>query len=324
MSFGAPASNDLQPDSFEFTPDNKKRAETIIARYPAGREHSAVIPLLDLAQRQHDNWLPRAAMDYVADLLGVPRIRAYEVASFYTMFNKAPVGRHLIQVCTTTPCWLCGSGDILRAIKEKTGLKPGEHDKDGMFSVVEVECLGACVNAPMVQINDDYFEDLDHDRMAAVIDALRRGEAPPIGSQTGRRGSQAQNGPTTLQAWREAMERGEPPPDARRAEPAEAAVTPDAETAPKTEVAKPAKTAPAKPKRPRRGADGKAEAAAAVEQDGEAAPKAKAAPRKRQPSATRKAAAAPKTAETAKAAGNTAAGSKADAASTTTPEEPES
>ena len=175
MSFGAPAPNELQPESFEFTPENKKRAETIIARYPAGREQSAVIPLLDLAQRQNDNWLPRAAMDYVADMLGVPRIRAYEVASFYTMFNRAPVGRHLIQVCTTTPCWLCGSGDILRAIKEKTGLKPGEHDTDGAFSVVEVECLGACVNAPMVQINDDYFEDLDHDRMAAIIDALRRG-----------------------------------------------------------------------------------------------------------------------------------------------------
>lgn len=305
MSFGAPAPNELQPESFEFTPENKKRAETIIARYPAGREQSAVIPLLDLAQRQHDNWLPRAAMDYVADMLGVPRIRAYEVASFYTMFNRAPVGRHLIQVCTTTPCWLCGSGDILRAIKEKTGLKPGEHDTDGAFSVVEVECLGACVNAPMVQINDDYFEDLDHDRMAAIIDALRRGEAPPIGSQTGRRGSQAQNGPTTLQAWREAVERGEPTAEV---------ATPEAADPP-AEVSKPEKTVAEKPKRPRRRTDGKAAGASGeAESDGEDAPKAKAAPRKRQPSASRKAADATKT----------AARSKTDTAPKATPEEPES
>ena len=305
MSFGAPAPNELQPESFEFTPENKKRAETIIARYPAGREQSAVIPLLDLAQRQHDNWLPRAAMDYVADMLGVPRIRAYEVASFYTMFNRAPVGRHLIQVCTTTPCWLCGSGDILRAIKEKTGLKPGEHDTDGAFSVVEVECLGACVNAPMVQINDDYFEDLDHDRMAAIIDALRRGDAPPIGSQTGRRGSQAQNGPTTLQAWREAVERGEPTAEV---------ATPEAADPP-AEVSKPEKTAAEKPKRPRRRTDGKAAGASGeAESDGEAVPKAKAAPRKRQPSASRKAADATKT----------AARSKTDTAPKATPEEPES
>lgn len=322
MSFGAPAPNELQPESFEFTPENKKRAETIIARYPAGREQSAVIPLLDLAQRQHDNWLPRAAMDYVADMLGVPRIRAYEVASFYTMFNRAPVGRHLIQVCTTTPCWLCGSGDILRAIKEKTGLKPGEHDTDGAFSVVEVECLGACVNAPMVQINDDYFEDLDHDRMAAIIDALRRGEAPPIGSQAGRRGSQAQNGPTTLQAWREAVERGEPgpgrhtepPPAAVEAEPTAEVAAPEAADPP-AEVSKPEKTVAEKPKRPRRRTDGKAAGASGeAESDGEAAPKAKAAPRKRQPSASRKAADATKT----------AARSKTDTAPKATPEEPES
>ena len=108
------------------------------------------MPLLDLAQRQHDNWLPRAAMDYVADFLEVPRIRAYEVATFYTMFNKKPVGKWLLQVCTTTPCWLCGSNDVLRAIKDKIGTTPGHDSEDGQFTVVEVECLGACVNAPML------------------------------------------------------------------------------------------------------------------------------------------------------------------------------
>ncbi|MEQ9811400.1 MAG: NADH-quinone oxidoreductase subunit NuoE [Azospirillaceae bacterium] len=198
MSFGHPAPDSEQPVEFAFTEENLKRARTIIARYPAGKQQSALLPLLDLAQRQHDNWLPRAAMEYVADFLEVPRIRAYEVASFYTMFNKAPVGRHLIQVCTTTPCWLCGSSDILKAIADTTGLKPGQDGADGAFSVVEVECLGACVNAPMVQINDDYYEDLDYDRMCRIIDDLKAGRTVEAGSQTGRRGAQAQAGPTSL------------------------------------------------------------------------------------------------------------------------------
>jgi NADH-quinone oxidoreductase subunit E len=198
MSFGAPAPDDQQPSEFAFSEENLARARQIIARYPPGKEQSAIIPLLDLAQRQHDNWLPRAAMDYVADLLKVPRIRAYEVASFYTMFNKAPVGRNLIQVCTTTPCWLCGSGEVLKAIDDKLGLKPGDSSDDGQWTVIEVECLGACVNAPMVQVNDDYFEDLSYDRMASLIDQLAKGEAPIIGSQTGRQGSMAEAGPTTM------------------------------------------------------------------------------------------------------------------------------
>ena len=198
MSFGAPAPDSQQPDGFEFTPENLDRARAVIAKYPEGRQQSALLPLLDLAQRQHENWLPRAAMDYVATLLEIPPIRAYEVASFYTMFNKAPVGRHLIQVCTTSPCWLCGSNDVLKAIKDKTGLSPGETSADGAFTVVEVECLGACVNAPMVQINDDYFEDLDYRCMTRLIDALGKGEIPKIGSQIGRKGSQALSGPTTL------------------------------------------------------------------------------------------------------------------------------
>lgn len=198
MSFGAPAPEAQQPASFEFTAENLAEAKAIIAKYPDGRQQSALLPLLDLAQRQNQNWLPRAAMEYVSELLEIPPIRAYEVASFYTMFNKAPVGRHFIQVCTTTPCWLCGSNDVLKAIKDKTGLSPGQSSDDGTFTVVEVECLGACVNAPMVQVNDDYFEDLDYRRTETLIDSLATGETPKIGSQIGRRGSQALSGPTTL------------------------------------------------------------------------------------------------------------------------------
>ncbi|NNG03280.1 MAG: NADH-quinone oxidoreductase subunit NuoE [Inquilinus sp.] len=198
MSFGAPAPESQQPDGFVFSAENLKRAKQIIARYPSGRQQSALLPLLDLAQRQNENWLPRAAMDYVAELLEIPPIRAYEVASFYTMFNKAPVGRHFIQVCTTTPCWLCGSADVLKAVKDETGLAPGGMADDGSLSVIEVECLGACVNAPMVQVNDDYYEDLSYDRMVSLIRALKAGEAPKVGSQTGRKGSQALSGPTSL------------------------------------------------------------------------------------------------------------------------------
>lgn len=198
MSMGKPAPEAIQPESFAFTAENMDRAKTIIARYPEGRQASAVMPLLDLAQRQHDNWLPRAAMDTVADMLGMPRIRVYEVASFYTMFNRAPVGKHFVQVCTTTPCWLAGSDDVLRALKDKTGVTPGHDDGEGGFTVIEVECLGACVNAPMVQINDDYFEDLSYERMCDLIDRLKAGEKVSPGSMAGRQGAQAESGPTTL------------------------------------------------------------------------------------------------------------------------------
>ena len=187
-----------QPESFAFTPENVAVAETIISRYPLEKRASAVIPLLHLAQRQHANWLPRAAMDYVADYLGMARIRVYEVATFYTMFNKEPVGKHLIQVCTTTPCWLRGSDEVLGACKRRLGIGPGETTPDGQFTVVEVECAGACVNAPVVAIGDDYYEDLDGPAMVALLDQLARGEAPTPGSQTGRRGSCPATGPTTL------------------------------------------------------------------------------------------------------------------------------
>jgi NADH-quinone oxidoreductase subunit E len=196
-----PASKDQQPDSFAFTAENAEKAEQIIAKYPLRRQASAVMPLLDLAQRQHQNWLPQAAMNMVAEMLEMPRIRVYEVATFYTMYNLAPVGRHFVQVCTTTPCWLRGSDDVVAACKNKLGIGLGETTADGKFTVIEVECLGACVNAPMVQINDDYYEDLTAESTAALLDALSKGETPKVGSQSGRHASEPAGGPTTLRAF---------------------------------------------------------------------------------------------------------------------------
>ena len=187
-----------QPKSFAFTPENLKKAQAHIAKYPAGRQASAVLPLLDLAQRQHENWLPRAAMDVVAELLGMPRIRVYEVATFYTMFNLKPVGEHFFQICTTTPCWLRGSDAVVAACKKKLGIGIGETTKDGKFTLREVECLGACVNAPIIQVNDDFYEDLDGASTEALIDALKAGKQPPMGSVTKRQGSAPEGGATTL------------------------------------------------------------------------------------------------------------------------------
>lgn len=187
-----------QPESFAFTPEIRGRADRIIARYPAGRQASAVLALLDLAQRQNEGWLSRAAMDHVAEVLGMAPIRVYEVATFYTMFNLKPVGRHHIQVCRTTPCWLRGADELTETCKRKLGIGLKERTADGQFSLIEVECLGACVNAPMVQINDDFYEDLDPARLEALLDALARGETPAIGSQTGRQGSAPAGGSATL------------------------------------------------------------------------------------------------------------------------------
>ncbi|HYL48728.1 MAG TPA: NADH-quinone oxidoreductase subunit NuoE [Stellaceae bacterium] len=187
-----------QPASFVFTPENLKKAQAHIAKYPAGRQASAVLPLLDLAQRQHDNWLPRAAMDVVADMLGMARIRVYEVATFYTMFNLKPVGKHFFQICVTTPCWLRGSDEVVAACKKKLGIGIGETTGDGKFTLREVECLGACVNAPVIQVNDDFYEDLDGPSTEALIDALARGEKPPMGSVKKRQTSAPEGGATTL------------------------------------------------------------------------------------------------------------------------------
>ena len=192
-SYTAPDSGD-----FAFDEENRKRAETIIARYPEGREQSAVIPLLDIAQRQNGGWLSDSAIAHVAEVLGMAPIRVHEVVSFYTMFYSKPVGRHLIQVCRTTPCWLRGSDDLTKACLDKLGTRIGEVTKDGTFSVMEVECLGACANAPMVQINDDYYEDLTPESLMDVLDALAAGRDPKVGSQSGRQGSAPEGGPQTL------------------------------------------------------------------------------------------------------------------------------
>jgi NADH-quinone oxidoreductase E subunit len=198
MSVRRLAPDSEQPASFAFTDENRKKVAAIIARYPDGRQASAVLPLLDLAQRQHQNWLPRKAIEHVAELLGMPHMRVLEVATFYSMFNLAPVGKYLIQLCGTTPCWLRGSDEVKAAIREELGIGMGEATPDGLFSTIEVECLGACVNAPMVQINDDFYEDLDKARMTALLQALRRGEAPKPGPQAGRTSSEPAGGPTTL------------------------------------------------------------------------------------------------------------------------------
>ena len=188
---------------FAWTDANAEEAKAIIARYPPGREHSAIMPLLWLAQQQVGmetrtwGWLPIPVIEYVAKVVGLPYIRALEVVSFYTQYNMAPVGRYLVQVCGTTPCMLRGSDDVLAACKNR-GLSKGHTTPDGLFTLTEVECLGACANAPMVQINDDNYEDLDYDRTTRVLEALANGEAPSPGSTTGRRDSCPAGGPTTL------------------------------------------------------------------------------------------------------------------------------
>lgn len=185
-------------DTFAFTKENDARAKAIIAKYPAGRQASAVLPLLDLAQRQNDGWLSQAALDYVAAYLEMPPIRVYEVATFYTMFNLKPMGRHHVQVCTNLPCWLRGSDGILDACKRNLGVEPGQTTDDGLFTLSEVECLGACVNAPMIQIGDDFYEDLTPETAESVLDALRAGETPKPGPQNGRQSCEPADGPTTL------------------------------------------------------------------------------------------------------------------------------
>lgn len=187
-----------QPETFAFTPETLEKAQAVIAKYPEGRQQSAVMPLLALAQRQNDNWLPRAAMDVVAEMLGMPPIRVYEVATFYTMYNLKPVGRHHIEVCTNLPCWLRGSDEVVSTCKSKLGIEVGETTADGEFSLAEAECLGACVNAPMLQIGDDYYEDLTPQAVEDLLDALARGERPKAGSQSGRKGCEPAGGLTTL------------------------------------------------------------------------------------------------------------------------------
>src|SRR5438067_6359272 len=187
-----------QPENFAFTPGNLERAKAHIAKYPPDRQASAVLPLLWIAQEQHGGWLSRAAMDHIAQLLEMAPIRVYEVATFYAMFNLRPVGRYLLQACTTTPCWLRGSDAVVAACEKKLEVGIGATTEDGLFTLVEVECLGACVNAPVLQVNDDFYEDLDGPSTEALIDALRAGSPPPPGSVIGRHGSAPVGGKTTL------------------------------------------------------------------------------------------------------------------------------
>ena len=188
---------------FAWTAENSDKAKIVVGRYPPGRQHSAILPLLDLAQRQlgaetrTQGWLPIPVIEYVAAYLDMPYIRAYEVATFYTMFNLRPVGRYHVQVCGTTPCMLRGSEDVMAACKEK-GLRKGATTADGLFTLSEVECLGACANAPMVQINDDNYEDLTFETTTALIEALARGESPKPGPQIDRQTSCPEGEPTTL------------------------------------------------------------------------------------------------------------------------------
>ncbi len=193
-------------EHFEFSDENLAKARAAIAKYPDGRQQSAVLALLDLAQRQNGGWLPEAAIDTVAEMLDMPRIRVVEVATFYSMINLRPVGRYFVQCCTTTPCWLRGSSEVVEAIERHLGISVGETTEDGEFTLVEVECLGACVNAPVVQINDDFYEDLDGDSIVRVLDALKRGERPVPGSQIGRQGSAPIGGPRVLRETASAEE----------------------------------------------------------------------------------------------------------------------
>jgi len=171
---------------FDFTDENYLEIRKIMRKYPANYKSSAVIPLLDLAQRQNGGWLPLAAMNKVAKILDMPPMRVYEVATFYTMFNRNKIGKYNVQVCTTTPCMVRDGYDILKAIETHLGIKPGEDTKDGMFHLMEVECLGACANAPMMQINDEYYEDLTPETAIKVLDAIKEGKEPKVGPQNGR------------------------------------------------------------------------------------------------------------------------------------------
>lgn len=184
-----------QPATFAFTPENLEKAKWHIAKYPAGRQQSAVMPILWLAQQQHDNWVPQAAIEYIAAMLGMPKIRVMEVVTFYTQYNLAPRGKYHLQCCTTTPCWLRGSDEVLRAVRDVAGISPGETSADGIFTVTEVECLGACCNAPMMEVNDHagtdvYYEDLSYENTRELLLKLKRGEKTVVGSQIGRKVSE--------------------------------------------------------------------------------------------------------------------------------------
>ena len=199
-----PSSTFEQPASFAFDAESAAEIDRLVTKYPAGKQASAVIPALYVVQNQMKRqtgsaWVPLKGMDAVAERLDMAPIRVYEVATFYFMFNMKPIGKFHLQLCTTTPCWLRGSDDIVAACRAATGIQGwGETSADGLFTMSEVECVGACVNAPILQVDDDFYEEMDAERTTALIAALKRGEKPPTGSSIGRQKSAPEGGPTTL------------------------------------------------------------------------------------------------------------------------------
>ena len=187
-----------QPENFEFTSESLAEAKKIIDKYPKGKQQSAVMSLLYIAQKQHDNWIPLSAMKYIGKLLEMPYVKVYEVATFYTMYNLSPVGKHFVQVCTTTPCMIKGAYKIVEACKEKISENENEFVKEKNCSWMEVECLGACINAPMMQINENYYEDLDKEKALKILDEVISGKTPKHGSFRGRLNSEPENNRKTL------------------------------------------------------------------------------------------------------------------------------
>ena len=196
MSLRRPSKD--QPENFEFNTSSLKTANTIVSRYPKGKQQSAVMALLYIAQRQNYNWIPLAAMKYIAKFLGMPYIKVYEVATFYTMYNLSPVGKFFIQVCTTTPCMIRGANKLVEACKEKISENESELSDNKSCSWMEVECLGACVNAPMMQINNDYYEDLNKEKTLEILDKILNDEKPKPGSYRGRVNNEPENTRKTL------------------------------------------------------------------------------------------------------------------------------
>jgi len=200
----SPGTHFEQPLSFDFDEESEAEITKILKRYPPERKASAVIPLLWVVQKQmgrrtHSAWVPVKGMDAIAERLEIPSIRVYEVCTFYLMFNTRPIGRYHLQLCTTTPCWLRGSDDIVAACRAETGIKGwGETSADGLFTMTEVECVGACVNAPILQVDDDFYEDMTPATVKTLIASLRAGERPPVGSMAGRQKSAPEGGPITL------------------------------------------------------------------------------------------------------------------------------
>ena len=202
MSLRRPAKN--QPENFEFNKSSLDAANKIISKYPDGKQQSAVMALLYIAQRQNANWIPLAAMKYIAKFLDMPYIKVYEVATFYSMYNLAPVGNYYIQVCTTTPCMIRGAYDLVDVCKEKIAKNQNEISHNNKCSWVEVECLGACINAPMMQINDDYYEDLNKEKTLKILDKILNDENPQPGSYKGRTNSEPEDNRKTLMDFKNA------------------------------------------------------------------------------------------------------------------------